>query len=81
MDPEISGVGYPKFTVDEIKKMSMEDYARYRHILLGQVNQQMTFKPWTTIKNEIDAGLLSCYYCGLECASVEERDEHEENCE
>jgi hypothetical protein len=69
-------------TDDEVKRMSMEDYAVVRGILLKQVRDESQresplWQQWDT-EGEVER---TCPWCGLLCESVEALAEHEEECE
>jgi len=82
---------HPEFSIEEIRNMSMEDYALYRGDILRQYGVQMEHEALKAmgitpvpageldVVVEVDA-LLVCYYCGVQCDSAESREEHEEGC-
>ena len=79
------------FSIEDIQNMSMEDYALYRGDILRQFGKQMEHEALTAMgitpvpASELDVivevdALLVCYYCGVQCDSTENREEHEEEC-
>jgi ABC-type transporter lipoprotein component MlaA len=76
------------YTADEIKAMSMDEYAKVRDVLLQQAKEEMELAAAVAKRHQeiLEAeqvernASVTCVWCGKDCGSRDARDEHEDEC-